>query len=191
VAEIFRRYQISRETYYRYRRPDLAAGIERLEDRSRRPKVSPGQIDAEVEVEICRMRREHPRWGARRIHGELRGAGWVPPAVSTIHQARRRNHLIANQPPRRPRRFSDQHRTRQGLVKTTRSLLAGSLIADARIGSGQLLSQGGREPLLVTLGRPPSVANEEAIDLGGHQRVDQVGCVAFSQSGLESTGASN
>jgi transposase InsO family protein len=49
------------------------------------------------------MRREHPRWGARRIHGELQHAGVVPPAVSTIHQALRRNHLVADQPPRRPK----------------------------------------------------------------------------------------
>jgi hypothetical protein len=35
-----------------------------------------------------------------------------------------------------------------------------------------------------------SVADEEAVDLGGHQRVDQVGCVAFAQSGPESAGAS-
>jgi hypothetical protein len=104
-------------------------GHRTVEDRSRRPKVSPGQIDAEVEAEICRMRREHPRWGARRIHGELRGAGWVPPAVSKIHQVLRRNHLIADQPPRRPRRFNDQHRTGQRLVKTTRSARG---IADRR-----------------------------------------------------------
>ena len=48
----------------------------------------------------------------------------------------------------------------------------------------------GCEPLLVTLGLPPSVADEEAIDLRGHHRVDQVGGVAFSESGLEGAGAS-
>ncbi len=53
-----------------------------------------------------------------------------------------------------------------------------------------MLIEGGREPLLVTLGRPPPIADEEAIDLGRHQRVDQVSCVAFSESGLEGAGAS-
>jgi len=53
-----------------------------------------------------------------------------------------------------------------------------------------LLGEGGREPLLVARGCPASLADEEAIDLGGHQRVDQVGGVAFSQSGLECAGAS-
>src|SRR6266511_1686876 len=41
--------------------------------------------------------------GARRIHTELVRAGRSAPAVSTIHQALRRNHLVADQPPRRPK----------------------------------------------------------------------------------------
>ena len=49
------------------------------------------------------MRKDHPRWGARRIASELERAGISPPAVSTIHQALRRNHLVALQPPRRPK----------------------------------------------------------------------------------------
>src|SRR5436190_6578863 len=57
-------------------------------------------------------------------------------------------------------------------------------------GSGQLLDEGGCEPLSVTLGCPASIAHEEAIDLGGHQRVDEVGGVAFPKSGLERAGAS-
>jgi transposase InsO family protein len=103
VAEVCRRNRISRETYYRYRRRYLAAGMEGLEDRSRRPRVSPAQIDASLEAEICGMRRDHPRWGARRVHAELVRAGRSAPAVSTIHQALRRNHLVAAQPPRRPK----------------------------------------------------------------------------------------
>ncbi len=104
VAAICRRYGISRQTYYRYRRRYLVEGLEGLEDRSQRPFHSPGQIDADLEVEICQMRKDHPRWGARRIRAELHRAGVEPPAVSTIHQALRRNHLVALQPPRR-RRF--------------------------------------------------------------------------------------
>jgi transposase InsO family protein len=104
VTAICRRYGISRQTYYRYRRRYLAEGLDGLEDLSRRPTRSPGQIDAALEVEICRMRKDHARWGARRIRSELLRAGVDPPAVSTIHQALRRNHLVADHPPRR-RRF--------------------------------------------------------------------------------------
>jgi transposase-like protein len=51
VAEVCRHYKISRETYYRCRRRYLAAGIEGLEDQSRRPKHSPAQIAADLEAE--------------------------------------------------------------------------------------------------------------------------------------------
>jgi len=55
----------------------------------------------------------------------------------------------------------------------------------ARSGSGELVGERRREPLLVARGRPASVADEEAVDLGRHQRVDHVGRVAFPQPGLE------
>jgi transposase InsO family protein len=103
VAAVCRRHGISRETYYKYRRRYLQEGLDGLEDRSRRPHRSSGQIDEDVEVEICRMRKDHPRWGARRIRAELTRAGMDPPAVSTIHQALKRNHLIAQQPARKQR----------------------------------------------------------------------------------------
>ncbi|MGI8516242.1 MAG: helix-turn-helix domain-containing protein [Acidimicrobiia bacterium] len=103
VADVCRRYGISRDTYYRYRRRYLAEGLDGLEDQSRRPKTSPAQIPAEVEIRICEMRRDHPRWGARRIRAELDRAGVEAPAVSTIHQVLVRNGLVAPQPPRRPR----------------------------------------------------------------------------------------
>ena len=103
VADVCRRYGISRDTYYRYRRRYLAEGLDGLEDRSRRPRSSPAQVPVEVEIRICEMRRDHPRWGARRIRAELGRAGADPPAVSTIHQVLRRNGLVAAQPPRRPR----------------------------------------------------------------------------------------
>jgi transposase InsO family protein len=102
VADVCRRYGISRDTYYRYRRRYLAEGLEGLEDRSRKPRTSPNQIPAEVEIRIVEMRTAHPRWGARRIRSELVREGLEAPAVSTVHQVLRRNGLVAPQPPRRP-----------------------------------------------------------------------------------------
>ena len=101
VAEVCRRRGISRAAYYRYRRRYLEEGLAGLEPRSRRPATSPAQIPAGLEEELCRLRRRHLRWGARRIRAELARAGLDPPAVSTIHQALRRNGLVA---PGRPRR---------------------------------------------------------------------------------------
>ena len=103
VSEVCRRYGISRQTYYRYRRRYLAEGLQGLEDRSRRPLQPANQISAELELGICEMRKDHPRWGARRIRTELTRAGIDPPAVSTVHQVLVRNGLVAVQPSRRPR----------------------------------------------------------------------------------------
>ena len=103
VSEVCRRYGISRQTYYRYRRRYLAEGLQGLEDRSRRPLHPANQITAELELRICEMRKDHPRWGARRIRTELTRAGIDPPAVSTVHQVLVRNGLVAVQPSRRPR----------------------------------------------------------------------------------------
>lgn len=101
VVEVCRRRGISRASYYRYRKRYLAEGVDGLEQRSRRPRSSPGRIDAALEVAIVTLRKKHPRWGARRIHAELLRAGVEPPAVATVHRALKRNHLVAAQPPRR------------------------------------------------------------------------------------------
>jgi transposase InsO family protein len=103
VAEVCRRRGISRETFYEYKRRYEQEGGPGLEPRSRQPTTSPAQIDVDLEVKICRMRKDHPRWGARRIRAELRKAGVDPPATSTIHQVLRRNHLVTDQPRKRPK----------------------------------------------------------------------------------------
>jgi transposase InsO family protein len=102
VAEVCRRYGISRQTYYRYRRRYLAEGLAGLEDRSKRPLHPANQIPAGLELQICEMRKDHPRWGARRIRTELTRAGVEAPAISTVHQVLVRNGLVATQPRRRP-----------------------------------------------------------------------------------------
>jgi transposase InsO family protein len=127
VAEVCRRQGISRASYYRYRRRYLAEGLEGLEERSRRPLGSPWQIEPGLERLICELRTRHPRWGARRIRAELRRAGIGAPAVSTIHQALKRNYLVAPQPPRRPRaskRFEREVSNDLWQIDATRVLLA-------------------------------------------------------------------
>lgn len=103
VSETCERWGISRQTFYRYKRRYERWGTEGLEDLSRAPFNSPRQIDRDLEEQICRMRKDHPRWGARTIRNYLRRQGVDAPVISTIHQAMRRNHLIADQPKKRPK----------------------------------------------------------------------------------------
>jgi transposase InsO family protein len=132
VADVCRRYGISRDTYYRYRRRYLAEGIEGLEDRSRRPKTSPTRISSDIELRIVDMRRAHPRWGARRIRAELERAGLEAPAVSTVHQTLRRNGLVADQPRRKTKaniRFEREVSNDLWQIDATRILLADDTVA--------------------------------------------------------------
>lgn len=105
VTEVCRRRGISRDRFYAYKRRYELAGMAGLERRSTAPIREPNRIHPDLEELICRMRKDHPRWGARRIRAELLRAEIAPPAVSTIHQALRRNHLVADQPRKKPRRF--------------------------------------------------------------------------------------
>jgi transposase len=128
VAEVCARHGISRASYYRYRRRYLGEGVAGLEPRSRRPRSSPAQIEPVLEAWIVELRRRHRRWGARRIHAQLGRAGIEPPAVATIHRALRRNHLVAPQPPRRPkatRRFERETANDRWQIDGTQVRLAG------------------------------------------------------------------
>jgi transposase-like protein len=98
VTEVCRRHGISRGTYYVYLRRYQAEG-QGLEPRSRQPQHQPVRMAAELELQICRLRKDH-RWGARRIGAELGRAGKAASAVSSVHQALVRNHMVALRPPR-------------------------------------------------------------------------------------------
>jgi transposase-like protein len=101
VTEVCRRHEISRKTYYRYLRRYQAEGVDGLEPRSRAPLAQPARMASEIELEICRLRKDHPRWGARRIRAEPRRRGKpAPAAVSSINQALVRNHLVSLKPAR-------------------------------------------------------------------------------------------
>jgi transposase-like protein len=87
IGEVAERYGTTRQSLHSWRRRFEAEGMPGLADRSRRPKTSPSRVDAEIEALICRLRREHPRWGPRRMTFELgqRGVAAVP-GRATVHR---------------------------------------------------------------------------------------------------------
>jgi transposase InsO family protein len=108
VSELCRQLQISRDTFYRYRRRFQTEGPAGLAARSRRPLHSPNQIPAEVEDRIVRWRKQlHDLGmdhGAQTIFYHLRREGTVPlPGVATIHRVLIRRGLVTPQPQKRPR----------------------------------------------------------------------------------------
>jgi transposase-like protein len=88
VVDVAEQFGVTRQTVTAWRRRYEANGLDELRDRSRRPHSSPHRIPPAVEALICELRREHRRWGARRIAFELRRVGQQnPPSRSTVHRA--------------------------------------------------------------------------------------------------------
>jgi transposase len=94
-------YGISRKTRYKWLADYETAGARGLCDRSRRPHYSPQATDADLVTPLIRLRRRHPRWGAKKLlaiaaRREPRTA-W--PSRSTVCTLLKQHGLVA--PPRR------------------------------------------------------------------------------------------
>jgi transposase InsO family protein len=91
VAELCRRFGISRETGFLYLRRYRESGVDGLKDRSRRPHSSPRRTPAAMETRIVELRDAHP-WGPRKLARRLRDLGIAAvPAPSTVTAVLRRN----------------------------------------------------------------------------------------------------
>ena len=110
VVEVAARVGVHRATVHRWVARYLTGQLAGLADRSHRPYQSAGQVAEVVEVAVAEMRREHPRWGSRRIRLEmLRKPGpWateslVVPSERTIDRILLRQGLLRARPRKRPR----------------------------------------------------------------------------------------
>src|SRR5918998_6924705 len=90
-------FGVSRQTLHTWLTRYQQSGLAGLMDRTHRPPSCPHQACAEVETRVCELRREHPRWGPRRIAHELAATSSqdsTPPGKSTVHRILRRHGLI-------------------------------------------------------------------------------------------------
>jgi transposase len=67
VVSVAARFGVSRKTVHQWLARYEADGLEGLADRSHRPRSSPLQMSAVVEVALVELRRRHPSWGPRRL----------------------------------------------------------------------------------------------------------------------------
>lgn len=94
---------ISRQSFYKYRRRWLAEGPAGLVERSRRPRSSPGQVAAEIEDAIVRLRKDLlVDNGAQAITWHLARQGMTVSA-STVHRVLVRRGMVSPQPEKRPK----------------------------------------------------------------------------------------
>nr|WP_211239300.1 IS481 family transposase [Actinokineospora inagensis] len=106
IGEVAARYGTSRQSLHTWRQRFQQEGMPGLSDRSRRPRTSLNRTAAEVEALICQLRRDHPRWGARRISYELGRSGVQPaPSRATTHRVLVRNGLIDPQAQQHKRKY--------------------------------------------------------------------------------------
>lgn len=101
---------VSRKTFYKWVNRYRDGGIEALKDRSTRPHTSPGQIEADVEDEIVRLRKELADagldHGATTIQWHLgRNPAMAArvPSVAGVHRVLVRRGLVDPQPAKRPK----------------------------------------------------------------------------------------
>ena len=110
VVEVAARVGVHRSTVHRWIGRYLSGQLAGLADRSHRPNACARQVADAVEVAVAEMRREHPRWGSRRIRLEmLRKPGpWISgdvavPSERTIDRILHRQGLLRARPRKRPR----------------------------------------------------------------------------------------
>jgi len=65
-TELCREYGISTKCGYKWRTRFLEEGIAGLEERSRKPKTNSRGIPEPVSVEMLRIKKLHPAWGAKK-----------------------------------------------------------------------------------------------------------------------------
>jgi putative transposase len=86
-----RHFDISPQTFYRWRRRYHPQRLQSLEERSRRPRqVRRPTWSGELAQAVCELREQYPRWGKDKLAPLLREAGWP---VSTSMVGRILRHL--------------------------------------------------------------------------------------------------
>lgn len=95
IADLCRRFDISRKTGYKWIKRYLELGEAGLADLSRKPKASPNKTSDTLVNAVLQVRKRHPVWGGRKIRKYLLNLGWQQvPAPSTITAILKRNGRI-------------------------------------------------------------------------------------------------
>jgi transposase InsO family protein len=112
VAAFCREHQISRQTFYKWRRRVAGDGVAGLAERSRRPHTSPRATSPVAEDAVVRVRKQLQdagldhgadaiRWYLLDHPDEL--AGCVGPSRATVHRILVRRGLVSPEPQKRPK----------------------------------------------------------------------------------------
>jgi len=106
IAELCRRFGISRQSGHELLRRVASEGEAGFEARSRRPHSSPRQTPAAIEAQILALRERHPAWGGRKLARRLSDLGVTGvPSPSTVTEILHRHSRLEAAGVERPRRW--------------------------------------------------------------------------------------
>jgi putative transposase len=138
MAELCRRYGISRKTGYYWVRRYQSEGLAGLQTRSRRPHHNPRATAVEVVERVLKEKQRHPHWGPRKLLERLKRE--APelrlPARSTAAEILKRAGLVKARRRRRGGRFSG--RVGLGEAEAPNALWTTDYKGQFRLGDGQL-----------------------------------------------------
>lgn len=102
MAEVCRRFGISRKTGHKWWRRVMEFGAAGLEELSRAPHRHPNAVTREVEELLLALRRKRPTWGPRKLLIKAGSAypSLALPSASTLAEILRRNGLSRGRRPR-------------------------------------------------------------------------------------------
>jgi transposase InsO family protein len=124
---------VSRQSLHKWLARYREDGLAGLMDRPKRPLSCPWQSPVEVETAVCELRREHPRWGPRRLAHELGRAGMEPvPSRMTVYRILVRHGLVEVR--KRGRRREDYTRWERDapMALWQLDIVGGVFLADGR-----------------------------------------------------------
>ena len=75
VVEVASRFGVSRQTIHSWLLKYEKSGLPGLTNHSHKPKSCSHQMNSDIDVIVCEMRRRNPNWGPRRIEFELAKLG--------------------------------------------------------------------------------------------------------------------
>ena len=137
MSDLCREFGISRKTGYKIFNRYKQHGLVALEDRSRRPWRYANQLPFQVESLIVEIKREKPRWGARKIRELLvkrLDSDVRVPAKSTVHAVLDRHGLVKRAPNRRRNKAMG---TALSVVSAPNNLWCADFKGEFKLGSRQ------------------------------------------------------
>jgi transposase InsO family protein len=96
-----REYGISPRVGYKWKDRLLEEGMWRLNEKSRRPKTTPGSLREEEVCRIVALRVRHKSWGARKLQEIYRRAHGEAPSESSFKRVMEKAGLVAKRPRRK------------------------------------------------------------------------------------------